>query len=411
MIELRDYQEDIAQRGLDILQKHQILILSMMVRTGKTLTGLEIANRFGAKRVLFVTKKKAIPSIQKDWGLLNPGFDIVVINYESIHKIPKVGFDLVIGDESHSFGAFPRPSKRTKLTKEYVGDKPLILLSGTLTPESYSQIYHQLWLSKHSPWYQYRNFYAWARDYVNVYERWIAGNPRKFYDKAIKEKVFSDIEHLVISFTQEEAGFTSLVEEEVIWLDMPVNLQERYTEMDSDEVIITSSWAVAASNAADRINKLSQICGGTLKVDDDVTIELSRHKAEFIRDHFPQRKIAIFYKYIGERLILEDVFPDCTDVPEEFNDTDTRYFIGQIQSVREGVNLKSANCIVMYNIDFSATSYWQARARLQSKDREDPAKVYWLFYNEGIESYVYEAVQKKRNFTSSYYRKVQNQLI
>lgn len=243
-----------------------------------------------------------------------------------------------------------------------------------------------------------------------MYERWIAGNPRRFYDKAIKEKVFADIEHLVISFTQEEAGFTSLVDEEVISLPIPRKLKWLYDEMDSDEVIITSSWAVAASNAADRINKLSQICGGTLKVDDDVTIELSRHKAEFIRDHFPQRKIAIFYKYIGERLILDDVFPDSTDVPEEFNDTDTRYFIGQVQSVREGVNLKSADCIVMYNIDFSATSYYQARARLQSKDREDPAKVYWLFYNGGIESYVYEAVQKKRNFTASYYRKTKKEI-
>lgn len=405
-MELRDYQKEIASQGLEILQEWGIVILSMQVRTGKTLTALEIARRYGARKVLFVTKKKAIPSIEADWELLSPGFQIVVINYESLHKIPNRGFDLVVADESHSFGAFPKPSKRTRTMKEYVGGLPLVLLSGTLTPESYSQIYHQLWLSDNSPWRNYRSFYAWARDYVNVYEKYIAGQPRKFYDKAKKDLVMTDLRRYLISFTQKEAGFTSLVEEEVIELPMPENLRELYDEMSDDEVILRNTWAVAASNAADKINKLSQICGGTLKVDDDVTIELSRHKAEFIRDHFPQRKIAIFYKYIGERLILDDVFPDSTDVPEEFNDTDTRYFIGQIQSVREGVNLKSADCIVMYNIDFSATSYWQARARLQSKDREEPAKVYWLFYQEGIESYVYEAVQKKKNFTSAYYRSV-----
>jgi hypothetical protein len=41
----------------------------------------------------------------------------------------------------------------------------------------------------------------------------------------------------------------------------------------------------------------------------------------------------------------------------------------QIVAGREGVNLSTADALVFYNIDFSATSYWQARARLQTKDR------------------------------------------
>lgn len=410
-MELRDYQKEIASQGVEILKKHKILILAMQVRTGKSITAMEVARQYGARKVLFVTKKKAIRSIESDWELFDPGFELTVINYESLHRIKNKGFDLVIADESHSFGAFPKPSKRTKTMREYVRSKPLILLSGTLTPESYSQIYHQLWLSDHSPFAKYANFYRWANDYVDKYQKYINGRNMNFYDKARKPLIDQAIGHLIISFTQREAGFTSLVEEEVIQLEMPDDLVEMYQEMDEKQVIIRGSFAVAASNSADRVNKLSQICGGTLKVDDDKTVELSRFKAEFIRDHFPQKKIAIFYKYQAEKLILEDVFPDSTDVPEEFNESDIRYFIGQIQSVREGVNLKSADCIVMYNIDFSATSYWQARARLQSKDREDPAKVYWIFYQQGIEQYVYKAVQKKRNFTASYYRKAINKLI
>ena len=46
---------------------------------------------------------------------------------------------------------FPKPSKRTKQIKQIVGDKKLILLSGTITPESYSQIYHQFWISEFTP--------------------------------------------------------------------------------------------------------------------------------------------------------------------------------------------------------------------------------------------------------------------
>lgn len=405
-MELRDYQKQIASQGVEILKKYKIFILLAEMRVGKTITALEVARQYGARKVLFVTKKKAIRSIESDWAALRPGFSIVVMNYESLHKIPNKGFDLVIIDEFHNLSAFPKPSKRTKKAKEYVGDLPVIMLSGTPSPESYSQLFHPLWVSNHSPFAKYANFYRWANDYVDKYQKYINGRNMNFYDKARKPLIDQAIGHLIISFTQEEAGFTSLVEEDVIWLTMPDDLIEMYQEMDEKQVVIRGSFAVAASNAADRINKLAQICGGTLKVDEDKTVELSRFKAEYIRDNFPQKKIAIFYKYQAEKLILEDVFPDSTDVPEEFNGTDIRYFIGQIQSVREGVNLKAADCIVMYNIDFSATSYYQARARLQSKDREDPAKVFWLFCQDGIEQYVYKAVQKKKSFTSSYYRRV-----
>ena len=41
----------------------------MQTRTGKTLTALTAAENYGAKNVLFVTKKKAIDSIVSDYEL------------------------------------------------------------------------------------------------------------------------------------------------------------------------------------------------------------------------------------------------------------------------------------------------------------------------------------------------------
>lgn len=411
MIKLRDYQNEVVEKGLPILREHRILMLFAEVRVGKTLMALSIAREYGAGAVLFITKKKAIPSIQADYDKLQPGYFFAVINYESIHKITKDGWDLIIIDESHSLGALPRPSKRTKLVKEYVGHRPMILLSGTPTPENYSQIFHQLWVSNHSPWRRYANFYRWANaGYVQVYERWIAGSPKKQYDRASKAMIDRDINHLILSVSQEDAGFEMLVDESVIWLPMPEVLMEVYDGIDNEGVYFNDEWAVAASSAADRINKLSQVCGGSLITDEGTRI-LSYDKAAYIASGFKGQKIAILYKYQGEREILEDVFSGrFTDVPEQFNATDVPVFLGQIQSVREGVNLKEADCIVMYNIDFSATSYYQARARLQSKDRDTPAKVYWLFYEGGIEECVYKAVQGKRNFTSSYYNKAKKEL-
>ena len=59
----------------------------------------------------------------------------------------------------------------------------------------------------------------------------------------------------------------------------------------------------------------------------------------------------------------------------------------------------------MFNIDYSAVSYFQARARLQTKERKEAAKVYWLFAVGGIEEKIYKAVANKKDYTLSYFRR------
>ena len=110
-MELRDYQKAIVAQGSDIIRKHGFLYLAMEVRTGKTLTSLSIAEEVGAQCVLFLTKKKALTSIGNDAKMLCPSYEFFAINYESIHKLPKLKWDLVILDEAHSIGAYPKPSK------------------------------------------------------------------------------------------------------------------------------------------------------------------------------------------------------------------------------------------------------------------------------------------------------------
>lgn len=102
-VTFRDYQLDIIQRGTDILHTCGFLYLAMEVRTGKTLTSLGIAEKIKAQNVLFITKKKAISSIEGDYKALNPKYNIKVINYESLHLVKDLfRWDLVILDEAHS---------------------------------------------------------------------------------------------------------------------------------------------------------------------------------------------------------------------------------------------------------------------------------------------------------------------
>lgn len=86
MIKLRDYQDEISGKAAHLLSKHKIAYLAMECRTGKTLTALAAAQKYGAKSVLVISKLKAIPSILSDYNILQPAFHIDVVNYESAHK-------------------------------------------------------------------------------------------------------------------------------------------------------------------------------------------------------------------------------------------------------------------------------------------------------------------------------------
>ena len=103
-MKFRDYQIEIIEKAYEVLTKHKFVYLSMQVRTGKTLTAMGVAQRLPVESMLFVTKKKAMSSIQADYNKLNPNYAIEIINYESLHKI-QGKFDCIVLDESHSLGA------------------------------------------------------------------------------------------------------------------------------------------------------------------------------------------------------------------------------------------------------------------------------------------------------------------
>ena len=405
MMQLRDYQLSIASDACQLLEQYSIAYLAMEVRTGKTLTALAAAKMYGARRVLFVTKKKAISSIQDDYDAMQPGFYTLIINFEQLHTAPDT-FDLVIIDEAHSCGAFPLPSERTKELRRICSGKPVIFLSGTPTPESWSQIYHQLWISDRSPFAEWPRFYKWAQEFVTVKSRYFYNREVKDYSDADKAKIDQYAAHLFISFSQSDAGFDQVVNDHVLYVDMKPQTMKLVDRLRIDRVFIgRDGQVVEADTEVKLMQKIHQICSGTV-ITDKGSEAFDDSKARFIRQHFAGKKIAIFYKFIAERAMIQWAFGmKTTDSPEEFRDSDELTYISQIQSGREGVNLATADAIVMFNIDFSAVSYWQARARMQHKDRTTPAEVYWIFARGGIEDKIYKAVLNKKDYTLAHFKR------
>lgn len=405
MFNLRDYQREISKAASDLLKRKKIVYLTMEVRTGKTLTALQTASNFGAERVLFLTKKKAIESIEKDFNLLNPGYNIKIINDESLHLV-NGKFDLVIHDEHHRFGAFPKPNKVAQLFKKRYGDLPMIFLSGTPTPENHSQWFHQFWVSNYSPFKNYVNFYKWANDYVNVTERNLGYAKVKVYDDGIKSKILPVVEPYLLTYTQEEAGFTSKVDEYIIEVEMQPITYEIIKRLKKDNIVTnTNGDVILGDTGAKLMQKIHQLSSGTCKFEDGSSKIIDTSKAEKIFDLFKNKKIGIFYKFVEEYNALKQIYGNkLTDNLEDFNTSDKSIAL-QIVSGREGISLKQADNLVYYNIDFSATSYWQSRDRLTTIDRKENS-VYWIFAKNGIEYKIYDSVLKKKNFTLDIFKKV-----
>jgi len=403
-MQFRSYQENIIEEGTKRLSRLRIIMLAMEVRTGKTLTSLGIADKMGVSSVLFITKKKAISSIEADYKLLKPNYSLKVTNFEAVHKVNGKDYDLIIVDESHSLAAFPKASVRTKRIKEIIGKKYCILLSGTPTPESFSQIFHQFWISAYSP-FQEKSFYAWAKSYVDVTKRKINGYDVNDYTAAKQNLIRQIVSKHIISFSQKEAGFTSKVNEHILEVEMKPTTYALIKKVKRDKVYEgVNGGVILADTPVKLMQKVHQMFSGTVKLEDGSSAIIDDSKGVFIKKKFKGKKIGVFYKFKEELKLLQKVYGDelTTDL-EEFNTTSKNIAL-QIVSGREGISLSKADFLVYFNIDFSATSYWQSRDRLTTKERQKN-DVYWVFSKGGLEQKIYEKVLEKKSFTTKHYER------
>jgi len=403
-MKLRDYQIRLAKEANEILKINNLVYLAMEVRCGKTLTALQTAENFGAKNVLFLTKIKAFSSIQWDYDQMDFSFKITIGNDESLHKIDG-NFDFVIHDEHHRFGAYPKPNVTAKLFKEKYSHLPMVFLSGTPTPESHSQWYHQFWVSDNSPFKEYPNFYKWANDFVEMKQKHLGYAKVNDYSNADIKHINRRIKYHVLTFTQAEAGFTSTVNEMVLEVEM-LPITTKIIERLKRDLVVTNqnNQLILADTGVKLMQKIHQLSSGTCKFEDGTSKVIDYSKAEFIKENFKNEKIAIFYKFKEEwNALKETIGNKLTNDLDDFNSSD-KWIALQIVTGREGISLKEAKYLVYYNIDFSAVSYWQSRDRLTTMTRKEN-EVFWIFSKGGIEQKIYQTVLGKKDYTLQIFKK------
>lgn len=398
-----DHQVEASLKMLKVLEKYNLCYVHGEVRTGKTVATFETCEMSGCNNILFITKKKAISSIESDHTNFGYDFDLTVINYESVHKV-EGKFDLVVYDESHCFGSFPKPSNQAKFLKQKYGHLPCIFLTGTPAVESGSQWFHQFWVSNSSPFKKYKNFYQWSKHYVAVYKvNYGNGYPSNKYDKANRELIQKEIDPYIVTFTQQDAGIDTQINENIYWFDNKPITDKIVKKLLNDRMVKGKNDEILAETPVKLMAKLHQIYNGSCIAESGETLLLDDSKSKFINMVFEKNKIAILYYFKGELELLKQVYGEnlTTDL-DEFNTTDKN--IALQQTGTEGMNLSKAEYLVYYNFGFSGTKYIQSRDRLTTKNRASNSVIF-IFAKGGINEKIYKKIKNKRNFNIKQFNK------
>ena len=383
------HQEDISKKAYEILKSYGLCYLAMEERTGKTLTSILVAEMSKANKILVLTKKAAIVGWEDTFRAYDITKQYIVINYQSVHKLETDDFDLIIVDEAHSSGmsTYPKKSKVYDTVRSITYNKPIIYLSATPYAESLSQIFHQLNLTKYSPFNKYKSFYKWFSDFGTVETKWIGGRTLKEYKNAHSHKILPIIDKYFIKYTRKDLGFEHEPEDVLHYIELNQVTKHIYNKLVKDDFL--PDYDFVADTPMKLRTGLYQIEGGTLKLNEETTNLGNTEKIDYIKANF-NKDVAVMANFVGEQELLKKHFKNVYSSTAD----------------AEGVDLSHLDELVIYSMNFSTAQFIQRRARQANKKRSKPIKVHFLLVKGSISEQVYNAVANKRvNFTNNMFKR------
>lgn len=391
------HQIEKAKQCLEVINKLGIAYLQGSPRAGKTLTSILVAEGLkGVKSVLVLTKKNAISGFNK---FIHEDLRCTyyVTNYEQVKKLKKEDYDFIILDESHSLGAFPKPSLRTKAIKELAYDKKVILLSGTAIVESPSGIFHQCFITKYNP-FDFKNFYAFHKEWGIPASQFIAGRELRLYNKT-KPELIEEINKFSVFMTQTDAGINLQAVDELHYIDLDDRTKKMYNHLQKNKIMkfydVNNEVVELICDSTMKLRtSLHSLEGGTVKMNDKYYEVGNLEKIEYIKKHFGDTAdISIMSHFVHERELLKKHFKHAVIYSSNAN--------------AEGVDLSHSKYFIIYSSDYSGAKHIQRRERIININGSNTLKVIFLLVKGAISQQVYAATSKKLDFNNAMFKRVE----
>lgn len=379
-----------------ILKELGYVYLAGKPRSGKTLTAILTAETSTLiNSVLVITKKAAIAGWEKFTTNknLNLKHKYTVTNYEQAHKLNPKLYDLVIIDESHNLGTLGKPSLRIKTIQALCKNLPHIHLSGTAIVESPNGIYHQMEISKFTP-FGHKNFYDFFREYGIPYYIKVGGREITQYDRCDINKLMPVINKFTVYMTQEDAGISKDLQavDKLHYIELNDATKALYNELQEHQIITINDKELVCDTTMKLRVSLHMIESGVAKIGEDYIDLGNNEKIDYILNTFGDNELTgIMCHFIGEQIKLKKVFKKAS--------------IYSSSSHAEGVDLSHLENFVILSSDYSGSKFIQRRDRIVNINGSKSLTVHHILVKNAISDKVYAKVSKKEDFNNSTYEK------
>jgi len=400
MIEPWAHQIEKAEACWEILKQKGYVYLQGKPRSGKTLTSILVAEKSDKiNHVLVLTTKNAIPG----WLPFIAGrkHKYTVTNYEQVGsivnnkivlKLNPNDYQLVIIDESHRIGAFPKASNRIRVIQKLCWNLPHIHLSGTGIVESPCSIYPQMSISKFNP-FPFKNFYLFHKLYGDPYYIKVHGKDMMQYDRY--NKVLLDkIDEFTVYMTQEDAGISKDLQavDRLHYIELEPKTKATYNQLQDNQIIKFDFGMLVADTTMKLRTSLHMIESGVVKIEDNYFFLGNTEKIEYIKKTWGDTEdTGIMCHFIGERLLLEKHFKKAK--------------LYSSNAHAEGIDLSMLHSFIILSSDYSGAKFIQRRERIININGSNTLDVHHILVKKAISEQVYRRVSKKQDFNNETYER------
>lgn len=393
------------------LKEKGYVYLAGKPRSGKTLTAMLVCEKTSSsiKNILVLTKLNAIPG----WTKFIEGYPCTkkyhVMNYEKLGtareergkwtyklKVTPEDYDIVIIDESHNIGAFPKPSSRWRVIKKVCGELPHINLSGTAIVESPNSIFHQMCFSIYKP-FDHKNFYEFFREFGKPYIIRAAGRDIQQYNK-YQDCLLEEIDKFTVYMTQEDAGIDATLQavDQIHFVELDEATKEGYNYLQKNQIIYLEGLPepIVGDSTMKLRTSLHMLESGVCKVGGEYFFLGNTEKVDYLLATFGDSEdVGIMCHFIGEQKLLKQYFKKAQ--------------IYSSNAHAEGVDLSHLKHFVIMSSDYSGSKFIQRRDRIVNTNGSNTLIVNHILVKNAISHQVFKQVIKKEDFNNQTYRKLE----
>lgn len=180
---------------------------------------------------------------------------------------------------------------------------------------------------------------------------------------------------------------------------------------------LSNGKRVIARTGAIRKMKCHQICGGTLKDENERIYRIGDTKlkktVELVRAH--RKPIVIFCRYVAEIFVLQNYLKDVVlrvelfyggipkkhreELKVEFQSGKIDVLIVQNRVGGTGVDLYKASVGILYSMDYSSIDYSQMITRLYRRGQTRPVTIFLLIVRGTIDEKPYKSILEKQQIS------------